>query len=727
MRKILLFMLVTLSYQYLLSQTDIIDARNAGIGATVTIEGIVTNGDELGPIRYIQDGTGGLPAYSPGNFADEVQKGDLVRVTGVIKDFNSLLEIDPVNSYEVISTGNPLPAPNVILPNDLEEDLEGTLVQIKGVSIDGGGGTYASTTYTITVNGQSTVFYLRADHPLIGEEIPLASVDLTGIVSSFRDVYQLLPRGPEDVVIADNFFFSAPPVQSNIDKTSFTVSWETNEPSSSMVRYGTDPDNLDQMVSDGNMVSQHSLELTGLEAGNIYYVEAVSERNGNTISAPVQVFATVSNSSGTIQVYFNKSVDYRVSTGGSPVTTNPGAAEAAIISAIDNAQSTIDVSVYNNNRRPIVDALTAAHNRGVVVRYVTNIGTANLALSNPSPPFRVLQGNPDRLMHNKFIVVDRDSEQDAWLIMGSMNLTDVNIAEDYNNMLFIQDQTIARAFTIEFEEMWGSNGPTPGIFAAKFGENKVDNTPHQFLVNGTPVEVFFSPSDKTTQNIERVLLTADTDIEFAILSFTRNDLGAAIADKHFEGVNVRGMIENTGDQGTEFTFFQDQGLNVLAHNYQGSLHHKYAIVDATNPASDPTVITGSHNWSTSAETGNDESTIMVYDATISNIFLQEFEQRWCEVATPGDCLTNIFEKDYTPLDFQIMPNPVQDQIQINLSGTQNDKMVIKLFDANGQLIRADILPQTANHTLQVGQLATGIYYLQLISGDKMGTQKVIKQ
>lgn len=727
MRKILLFLLLSLSFHYLPGQIDIIDARNAGIGSTVTIEGIVTNGDELGPIRYIQDATGGIPAYSPGNFSDEVQKGDIVRVTGVLKDFNSLLEIDPVNSYEVLSSGNQLPAPNVVVPNDINEDLESTLIQIKGVTIDGGGGTYASTTYTITVNGQSTVFYLRAGHPLLGEEIPLATVDITGIVSSFRDAYQLLPRGPEDIVIADNFFFSAPPVQTNIDKTSFTVSWETNEASTSILRYGTDPDNLDQEVSDAAMVSQHSLNLTGLEAGTIYYVEAAAERNGNTIYAPLQVFATVSNSSGTMQVYFNKSVDSRISTGGSPVTTTPAAAEAAIINAINNANTSIDVAVYNNNRRPIVDALSAAHNRGVVVRYVTNIGTANLALSNPSPPFRVIQGNPDRLMHNKFIVIDRDSEQDALLIMGSMNLTDVNIAEDYNNMLLIQDQTLARAFTIEFEEMWGSSGATPGIFAAKFGENKTDNTPHNFLVNGIPVDVYFSPSDKTTQQIERVLLTADTDIEFAILSFTRNDLGAAIVNKHYEGVNVRGMIENTGDQGTEYTYFQDEGLNVLAHSIQGSLHHKYAIVDATNSLSDPTVITGSHNWSTSAETGNDESTIMVYDATISNIFLQEFEQRWCELTTPGDCLSNIFEKKYSPLTFQVMPNPVQDRIQISLDVPGSEKLIIKLFDANGRLLQADILSHSVNHTLQAGHLPAGAYYLQVVSGDKMGTQKVIKQ
>ena len=40
-------------------------SRAQGGGATVSITGVVTNGDELGPIRYIEDGTGGLGLYDP--------------------------------------------------------------------------------------------------------------------------------------------------------------------------------------------------------------------------------------------------------------------------------------------------------------------------------------------------------------------------------------------------------------------------------------------------------------------------------------------------------------------------------------------------------------------------------------------------------------------------------------------------------------------------------------
>jgi phosphatidylserine/phosphatidylglycerophosphate/cardiolipin synthase-like enzyme len=725
MRKVLLFLLVAFSYQ-IHAQIDIITARNMSIGSTVTIQGIVTNGDELGPIRYIQDATGAIPAYSPGNFSTEVKLGDIVKVTGELKDFNTLLEIDPVSSYEIISTGNPLPAPMVVTPNQIVENIEGVLVKINNATIDGAGGNYSATTYTITSGGQSINIYFRANHPLIGEEIPLASVNVTGIVSQFNGSYQILPRGPQDIEIADNFFFSSPPVQSDIQKNGFTVSWETNEMSSSILKFGTDPNNLDQQSIDPTMTTQHEITLNTLSPGTVYYLEAGSERNGNTITAPLAIFATQSNSSGEIKVYFNKSVDTRVSTGALPSSSSPGAAEGAIIDAIKKATSTIDVAVYNNNRTPIVQALTDAHNRGVVVRYVTNIGTANLALSNPAPPFRVLPGNADRLMHNKFIVIDRNSESDSWLIMGSMNLTDNNIADDYNNMLFIQDQSLAKAFTIEFEEMWGGSGPNPGIFAAKFGENKTDNTPHNFNVNGTPVEAYFSPSDKTTQVIERTIYTADTDLEFALLTFTRNDLGSAIYDRFQEGVNVRGMIENPNDQGSEYQFFVDNGMDVVAHTFEGSLHHKYMIVDANNVNSDPTVLTGSHNWSTSAETGNDESTLVVHDVTVANLFIQEFEQRWCEQNTPGDCLVGIFEKTTETLDFTVNPNPVSDNFNITLPENLQEKMTIKLFDGRGQLLQAVIVNGIGNYQMSAANLPAGTYFMQIVSGKKAGTMQVIK-
>ena len=38
--------------------------RSQPLGSSVTITGIVTNGDELGPIRYVEDGTYGTALFT---------------------------------------------------------------------------------------------------------------------------------------------------------------------------------------------------------------------------------------------------------------------------------------------------------------------------------------------------------------------------------------------------------------------------------------------------------------------------------------------------------------------------------------------------------------------------------------------------------------------------------------------------------------------------------------
>ena len=96
MKKIILSSLVIFSSISLFAQ-NIATARNAGIGQTVTVTGVSSNGSELGSIRYIQDGTAAIPCY--GSNLSSVLKGDSITATGVLFDFNGLLEISPTNSF----------------------------------------------------------------------------------------------------------------------------------------------------------------------------------------------------------------------------------------------------------------------------------------------------------------------------------------------------------------------------------------------------------------------------------------------------------------------------------------------------------------------------------------------------------------------------------------------------------------------------------------------------
>ncbi len=54
------------------------------------------------------------------------------------------------------------------------------------------------------------------------------------------------------------------------------------------------------------------------------------------------------------------------------------------------------------------------------------------------------------------------------------------------------------------------------------------------------------------------------------------------------------------------------------------LHHKVIIIDET------VVVTGSLNFSNNAADSNDENVLILADAGIAGLYLEEFERRWAE-------------------------------------------------------------------------------------------------
>lgn len=213
MKKILLITLAVLSITAAKSQT-IGAARSAGLGSTVTVNGMVTHGSELGIIRYLQDNTGGIGAYPGAGSASGfsvVALGDSVTITGVLKEFKNLLEIDPITAFTVHTSGNTLPAAQVITPATFDENVEGELVKIMNCTFAASGtftGNASGNNYTVTSNSQTFVLrILPSNTSIVGTPIPTVAVDITGIASQFCNTptvgctsgYQLLARTISDI------------------------------------------------------------------------------------------------------------------------------------------------------------------------------------------------------------------------------------------------------------------------------------------------------------------------------------------------------------------------------------------------------------------------------------------------------------------------------------------------------------------------------------------------
>jgi phosphatidylserine/phosphatidylglycerophosphate/cardiolipin synthase-like enzyme len=483
-----------------------------------------------------------------------------------------------------------------------------------------------------------------------------------------------------------------------------------------------------------NSKSNNSLTLSNLQPAQFYYVQPFVWTGRDTVWGSKGYYSTQSQSTGEIQILFNQGIDTQYSTGGSPVIAFGGSnIENAIITKINQAQHTVDVAVFNNTRTAIVNALKAAHNRGVQIRYLANAGTftSNAALVNGQPNFPVAYVNMADLMHNKFVVIDAQSVDSSWVWTGSCNWTYTDMFTNYNNIVLLQDQALANAYTLEFNEMWGGSGNTFNATNSRVGSAKTNNTPHFFNIGGRTVELYFSPSDNVTSEIVSSLNSANNDVEFCLLSFTRNDLGTAILNLHRNGILEHGIMENINDSGSEYSYLTGLGVNLLADNQPTALHHKYAIVDAGNANSDPQVITGSHNWTTAAEFRNDENTLIIHDATIANIYLQEFTLRWCQNKNNTNCnlpfsvWTNTTTLKEKPAALKLYPNPTNQTVTIELEASSQAQGLLEIYSLTGQLIQQQQLAlQHTSATLNVSHLSNGVYWLRLKDGNKWYREKL---
>lgn len=748
---------------------------NGTAGPTVTVRGIITNGAELGStisiIRYIQDGSGaGIGVYSTdaGAFASTLNTlalGDSIQVTGGLKMFRGLLEIDPITSLTVLAGNRPVPAPIVFTAANAAsayaEQYEGMLVRINGLtSVNTTGGATvssfaANTTYRLN-NNSTLVTYVPTNSNgadgLIGKPSPTGTFDAVGIVSQYSSGttvttggYQLLNRKYGDFIQGLTPNLTTTPVPSNISTTGFTVSFNTSNTGDTRLAYSTSPTGPFTTVAGSTTLSNaHSQILTGLQPATIYYVQAISVNSVGRSESRLVPMVTASLSSGVIKNYFNNPVDATLASAGNVAVYTPnGSAADTLAKYINRATQTLDIAIYNWNSTTIRDAVIAAKTRGVRVRIIYEDDNANVSVGQlPASIPRIARpaqtgSSGSSIMHNKFVIIDAENSNPniPWVWTGSMNWTTAQLATDRNNVIALQDQALARVYTVEFEEMWGSKTDVAGTIL--FGSRKTDNTPHFLMIGGRSVESYFSPTDNVNGRLLTAIASADNDLHFESMLITRADLGRALASQ----VTTRniaacsdGLVNDTsGTAGFAFRLIKaGMGNRVLIKKTSGIMHHKTLIVDAGASQSDPTVFVGSHNWTASADTENDENTLVVHDAKVTNRYYQEYAARIAEQAVPGVvvCRLTLATKagSIQANTLQAYPNPTRGSFQLHLTSGSARTATVVLRDATGRVVLTQTQPLNGSDlTIDATALKAGLYLVQVTTPEAVQTSRVVVQ
>lgn len=364
------------------------------------------------------------------------------------------------------------------------------------------------------------------------------------------------------------------------------------------------------------------------------------------------------------------------------------------VEAIESATSEILMAAYTIESQEVVDALIAAAKKlgpgkvKLVVEEKLYQDPDNKALydSLKAAGVQIVSDGTKSgaLMHNKFVVIDRET-----VLSGSTNFTASQLTKDANNTLILNDADLAQAYATEFNEM----------FNGEFDGGKTDNTQHEFVVqvggsgkvnintasaaelaglpeigpttaqkivsyreaNGpfqsvqdldnvpgigsatiskisplvsttggggaprdVPVELYFTPSDQVEDQLINVINNAKSSISFSIFTFTDPDIAAALDAARARGVKVQGVFDawQANSSYSQYDDLLNAGMDVKKDGFTALNHSKYLVADGS------TVVTGSYNWTSAAGGENDENLLIIKDETIASQYTDNFNSSY---------------------------------------------------------------------------------------------------
>jgi len=154
------------------------------------------------------------------------------------------------------------------------------------------------------------------------------------------------------------------------------------------------------------------------------------------------------------------------------------------------------------------------------------------------------------------------------------------------------------------------------------------------LIISLSIEVFFSPNGGARNAVLKELKKANKEINVAMYILTDRELSNALISAKERGVKVKVLLDGKSAEEIGYSkhhFLGERKVNVkldnthksYRNNYEGIMHHKFAIID------NKTLITGSFNWTHSAEKLNDENLLIIKDdSSLVRAYTDEFLKLW---------------------------------------------------------------------------------------------------
>ncbi len=139
-------------------------------------------------------------------------------------------------------------------------------------------------------------------------------------------------------------------------------------------------------------------------------------------------------------------------------------------------------------------------------------------------------------------------------------------------------------------------------------------------------KVYFSPGPDCLNAITENLLKAEKEVKICVFTISDNRIVEALRDIQLRGVRVKIITDNDKrfDKGSDINYLIERGFQVKADATPAHMHHKFAIID------NKICLTGSYNWTRSAETRNYENVLVTDSRKTCKSYNKEFNRLWAE-------------------------------------------------------------------------------------------------
>ncbi len=198
-------------------------------------------------------------------------------------------------------------------------------------------------------------------------------------------------------------------------------------------------------------------------------------------------------------------------------------------------------------------------------------------------------------------------------------------------------------------------------------------------------EVYFSLSDNPQKEIIKNINQAKAFINIAMYIFTDREIALPLIKARERGVKVRVYLDQdqVDYKYSQSRFLVQKGIKIRISTNNYIMHNKFAIID------NRLLLTGSYNWTFSANNRNDENLLIIDDPEIIEIFQNQFVNLW----------TNKFSLERTRQLYKIarvniltvFPPPAQTKtktININSASQEELASILQISEALAQKIIA---------------------------------------